>query len=206
MEDLEALERWRQGDRAAGDLLFSRHVDSLFRFFRSKLDDASAEDVTQATFLACVKGKESFRADSSFRTYLFAVARNQLLMHYRGRGRAERVVELDRVSAIELAPDWGASPSTMLRASDEQRIVREALQRIPVDFQIAVELYYWEGMSTAAIAEVLEVAEGTVRSRLTRARERISEIIQEKMSDRAAAERTIEGLDGVVGSLGAIGR
>jgi predicted RNA polymerase sigma factor len=61
-------------------------------------------------------------------------------------------------------------------------------------------------MSTAAIAEVLEVAEGTVRSRLTRARERISEIIQEKMSDRAAAERTIEGLDGVVGSLGAIGR
>jgi RNA polymerase sigma factor (sigma-70 family) len=189
--DLELLVRWRAGDRAAGDELFERHFTGLFRFFRSKIEDAAAEDLTQATFLACVAGRESFRAESSVRTYLFAIARNQLLMHFRKRTRAERVLVLDSVSVAEL----GASPSEKLGASEEQRLLLSALRRIPIDFQIAIELYYWEGLPVAELALVLEIPEGTVRSRLTRARERLATVMAEIAESPALAQATISGFE-----------
>ncbi len=189
--DHELLERWRAGDRAAGDALFERHFTGLFRFFRSKIEDAAAEDLTQATFLACVAGRESFRAESSVRTYLFAIARKQLLMHFRKRTRADKVLVLDSVSVAEL----GASPSEKLGASEEQRLLLSALRRIPVDFQIAIELYYWEGLAVAELAEVLEIPEGTVRSRLARARERLATVMAEIAESPALAQATISGFE-----------
>lgn len=189
--DHELLERWRAGDRAAGDALFERHFKGLFRFFRSKVEDTAAEDLTQATFLACVAGRESFRAESSVRTYLFAIARKQLLMHFRKRTRSDRVLVLDSVSVAEL----GASPSEKLGASEEQRLLLSALRRIPVDFQIAIELYYWEGLAVAELAEVLEIPEGTVRSRLSRARERLGTVMAEIAASPAIAEATMSGFE-----------
>jgi RNA polymerase sigma factor (sigma-70 family) len=189
--DHELLERWRAGDRSAGDALFERHFTGLFRFFRSKIEDAAAEDLTQATFLACVAGRESFRAESSVRTYLFAIARKQLLMHFRKRTRADKVLVLDSVSVAEL----GASPSEKLGASEEQRLLLSALRRIPIDFQIAIELYYWEGLAVAELAEVLEIPEGTVRSRLTRARERLATLMGEIAESPALAQATISGFE-----------
>jgi RNA polymerase sigma-70 factor (ECF subfamily) len=189
--DRELLERWGAGDRAAGDALFERHFTGLFRFFRSKVDDAAAEDLTQATFLACVAGRDRFRAESSMRTYLFAIARKQLLMHYRKRSRNDRVIVLDSVSVAEL----GGSPSEKLGASEEQRLLLSALRRIPVDFQIAIELYYWEGLAVAELAEVLEIAEGTVRSRLARARERLAAVMGDIAESPALAQATISGFE-----------
>ena len=95
-------------------------------------------------FLACVDGKDRFRQLASFRTYLFSIARNHLFMHFRKRGRQERVMEFDTLSVADL----GASPGTIAVQRDEQKLLLKALRRIPVDFQLAVELYYWEGMST----------------------------------------------------------
>jgi RNA polymerase sigma-70 factor (ECF subfamily) len=201
VDDDELLSRWRAGDRSAGERLLSRHVKSLFRFFRSKVDDTAAEDLTQSTFLAATAARDTFRGDASLRTFLFAIARKQLLMHYRSSPKREREVVLDTMSVFDL----GASPSSLLRASDEQRLLRTALARIPVDFQIAVELYYWEGLSTVAIAQVLEVAEGTVRSRLARARERLGELIAELASTPQLAERTNAGFDDWARSLGELG-
>lgn len=197
-DDDGGLERWRAGDRAAGEAIFNRFVAPLFRFFRSKVDVTIAEDLTQATFLALTKGRDAFRGDASLRTYVFAIARKQLLMHYRARPKREREVELATMSVA----DVGASPSTMLRGREEERLLLTALVRIPIDFQIAVELYYWEGMSTVEIAEVLEVAEGTVRSRLARARERLGELITELASTPQIAERTNAGFEAWARSLG----
>lgn len=201
-DEHDLLDRWRGGDRQAGDALFGLHFAALFRFFRAKLEDPIAEDLTQATFLACVKGRDDFRGEASFRTYLFAVARKQLLMHFRGRARADKLIELDSVSVADLA----ASPSTAVRIGDEQRLVREVLRRIPVDFQIAVELYYWEGMSTPEIARVLEIAEGTVRSRLTRARAQLAEMIREHAESDELASRTNDGFERVMGELAGASR
>ena len=185
--DFDLLESWQGGDRAAGDKLFERHFRSLFRFFRNKVDDAVAEDLTQAVFLACVDGKDRFRQLASFRTYLFSIARNHLFMHFRKRGRQEKVMEFETVSVADL----GASPGTIAAERDEQKLLLKALRRIPVDFQLAVELYYWEGMSTKELAGVLGIPEGTVRSRLTRAREHLAKQMDEIAASPDLAKTTM---------------
>lgn len=185
--DFELLERWRQGDREAGNDLFTRHFRAVFRFFRTKLDDELAEELSQVCFLACVDGRDKFRAASSFRTYLFAIARNQLFMHFRKRGRQVEVSTFETQSMADL----GAGPSTLVAARAEQRLLLRALRRIPVDFQIAVELFYWEGLATREIATVLGVPEGTVRSRLTRAREHLATQMRALAESADLAESTI---------------
>lgn len=185
--DFALLERWRGGDRGAGNELFTRHFRSLFRFFRTKVVDEVAEDLTQVSFLACVDGRDKFRGASSFRTYLFAVARNQLFMHFRRRGRQDSPAAFGSVSMVDL----GAGPSTLVAAKAEQRLLLRALRRIPVDFQIAIELYYWEGVPTKEIATVLGVPEGTVRSRLTRARAQLTEQMRALAESAELAESTI---------------
>jgi len=185
--DFELLERWRAGDREAGNALFARHFRPLFRFFRTKVADPIAEDLTQVSFLACVDGRDKFRNASSFRTYLFAIARNQLFLHFRKRGRQDAVVAFETVSMVDL----GAGPSTLVAAQAEQRLLLRALRRIPVDFQIAIELYYWEGVSTSGIATVLGIPEGTVRSRLTRARDHLAKQMRALAETPALAESTV---------------
>lgn len=107
------------------------------------------------------------------------------------------MIAFESVSAVDL----GASPSTLLRATDEQKLLRETMQQLPIDFQIAVELYYWEDMTTVEIAGVLEIPEGTVRSRLARARERLAELITARASSPEVATRTIEGFGTIVRTL-----
>jgi RNA polymerase sigma factor (sigma-70 family) len=90
-----------------------------------------------------------------------------------------------------LVADLGAGPGTIAAAKAEQKLLLQALRRIPVDFQIAVELYYWEGLSTRELAEVLDVPEGTVRSRLARAREHLAKQMHDLAQSPALAESTI---------------
>jgi|LNFM01.2.fsa_nt_gb RNA polymerase sigma-70 factor (ECF subfamily) len=198
--DIELLDAWRSGEGSAGDRLLERHFAAIFRFFRSKLGDAAAEDLAQATLLACVDARTRATELASFRAYLFGIARNQLRMHLRGRQVRDRVIELASVSAADL----GASPSAIVGARDEQRLLLAALRRIPIDFQIAVELYYWEGLSTRELADVLEIPEGTVRSRLTRAREHLATQMLELGASPETTNSTMDGFDGWAASLRAI--
>lgn len=163
--DVDLLEAWRGGDTRAGAALFDRHFDALYRFFRNKVGDG-ADDLIHDTFLACLVGP-AFRGESSFRTYLFAIARNALIAHLRKVGRSRTEVDIGEISVVDLAP----SPSSVVARRREQRLLLEALRRIPLDLQIALELYYWEDLSGPDLAVVLGVPEGTVRSRLRRARE-----------------------------------
>jgi RNA polymerase sigma-70 factor (ECF subfamily) len=162
-EDDSALFRaWRDGDAGAGETLFERHFDAVFRFLRSKVGDA-ADDLVQDTFLACVRGRERFREEASFRTYLFAAARHKIIDHWRARAKRQ-TDDLDEVTAHDLGP----SPSSLLNQAEDERLLVMALRRIPLDLQMAIELYYVEGLKSREVAEVLGIPHATVRSRLRR--------------------------------------
>lgn len=189
--DATLFEAWRGGDRIAGDELFRRHFDGVFRFFRNKTDDAVAEELTQVTFTALVDATNRFEGRSSFRTFVFAVARNQLLMYLRKQYTEAKLFDPGSVSVADL----DRSPSQWAVAREEQALLLRALRRLPLDHQIALELHYWEGMSTPEVARVLDVAVGTVRSRLTRAREKLTTIIEQLAKNPALAQSTLSGLD-----------
>src|SRR5215470_8248195 len=153
LDDHALLAAWRAGDRALGNVLFQRHIRSVSRFFRTKVPE-SAEDLTQTTFLALAEiepGRAAQLADVPFRAYLFGIARNQLLMHLRTKTRANQ--RFDPLTSS--APDAGASPVRVAVAHQQQRALATALQRLPVDYQVARELHYFEGLAVAEIADVL---------------------------------------------------
>lgn len=194
-DDRELLEAWRDGDEAAGRALFERHFDAIFRFFRAKLPEA-AEDLTQQTFLGCVRGKDRFRGDASFRTYLFTVARNRLYTYLRDRGRRARVETTAEPAELSIADLADPSPSAIIAGRQEQRLLLEALRRLPLDLQIAIELHYWEGMTVREIALVVDTPEGTIKRRLQRARARLEDIIRELADSDVLADSTIGDLAG----------
>ena len=192
-DDLELLERWRGGDGTAGSQLFGRHFKSIHRFFRSKVD-GGVEDLVQATFLACVEGRDRFEGRSDFRGYLFGIARNLLLDRYR---RGHGPVDFQTISVADL----GVSPSQAIAGREQERLLLAALRQLPVDHQITLELFYWEKLKGHELAAVLGISEHTVRSRLSRARATLREAIERLAEDPSQAQATLSDLDAWVHAL-----
>lgn len=189
--DAELLEAWRAGDERAGRQLFERHFAAVYRFFRNKLEDA-ADDLTQQTFLGCLKGKERYRGESSFRTYLFTIARNRLYTYLRDKGRRDRVIEVGQTSMAEIS---ATSFSGLVAQKQEQRVLLRALRRLPLEMQVALELHYWEELTVREIALVVDTPEGTVKRRLQRARAKLDELIAEISESEAVAQSTVGNLE-----------
>ena len=163
--DFELLQAWRDGDVEAGEALFARHFDGLCRFFRNKVSDG-VDDLIQRTFLLLVERRDQFEGRSSFRTYLYVVARHELYRELGKRRRTQDKLDPLEVSVMEISP----SPPSVMARKREERALLEALRRIPLEHQVTLELYFWENMTAGAIGEILEVPEGTVRTRIRRAR------------------------------------
>lgn len=168
--DEQLLAAWGAGDRVAGGALLDRYFALVCRFFANKLPD-DAEDLVQQTFLACVEGRDRLRT-GAFRSYLFGAAHNVLRAQLRRRLRT-RSEDLDLVVLAELTP----SPSTIIADRREQRLLLEALRRLPLHQQVALELYFWERLTAAEIGDALELPEGTVRTRLRDGRLRLAKEI-----------------------------
>jgi RNA polymerase sigma factor (sigma-70 family) len=187
--ELELLARWRAGDRLAGEQLFAKHFAEIYRFFEHKVS-GDADDLSQRTFLSCIEARDSFRGQSSFRTYLFTIARNALYDHLR---RLSSGANLDfEVTSIE------AITTSVGRRIDSARQVeqlRAALQELPAEQQILLELHYWHGLEAAQLAEVFDARPGSIRVRLLRARRALRarmlrvapDAISPTASDRMAA-------------------
>ena len=171
-----------------------RHFASIYRFFRNKLPD-EVEEATQRTFLGCIESASRFRGESSFRGFLFAIARNQLMLALRKRHRSARVFDPERLSLNEVDAGSVPSPTGVLAQRQDEQLLLAALRRLPLDFQITVELFYWEELPIADIAAVLDIAAGTVKSRLGRARQMLREHIEALAASPGIAASTLTGFD-----------
>jgi len=194
--DLELLEAWRGGDRPAGNALFQRYFLAVYRFFRAKVG-GDLDDLVQRTFAACVEARVRLRPDSSFRAYLFACARTVLSDRFREHFRGKEDLDPD-VQSVE---DVGTTPSEAVARAREHRVLLQALRRIPINQQIALELFYWEGLSGSEIAAVLDVPEGTVRTHINRGRQNLAERVRELVDDPALVHSTVDNLAAWADSL-----
>jgi RNA polymerase sigma-70 factor (ECF subfamily) len=186
--DFELLDRWGQGDRTAGAELFDRHFDALYRFFSNKVQEAP-HDLMQQTVLACVEGRARFRREASFRTYLFQTARFQLYAYYRSREQ-DRKLDFETASVADL----GTSPTGVIARKEDERLLLEGLRRIPLQYQVLLELYVWEDLTGAEVAEVLEMPESTVRGRLRIANDRLRAELLALAGDGCRLPDTVEDL------------
>ena len=190
LADEDLLRAWRSGDENAGVELFERHYDGISRFFKSKAWDA-AGDLIQRTFLACLETRDRMREGTSFRSYIFGIARNILFEYYRGKRRDGRLLDF----AARSLEDLGATPTTALAQAQESRLLLQALRQIPLEHQMILELYYWEEMTAREIADVLEVPEGTARTRIRRAKQLLESELTSRASTPKLLASTISDLD-----------
>lgn len=194
--DGELLAAWQAGDRRAGAALFDRHFRAVARFARAKLwSEEEVDDIVQATFLACLEAPERWRGETGLRSYLLGIAWHKLQKLYERRGR--RPVDVEAISVADLGP----GPSTAVARRAEQRLLLAGLRKLPLQFQVVLELYFWEDMTAAAIGAVLGEPEGTVRTRIRRARELLAGHIQRLGAAPALLTSTIGDLEGWARSL-----
>lgn len=183
-DELGLLRRWKAGEQAAGRVLFDRYFRALHRFFRAKVGEA-ADDLAQATLLRSLEAADSIQRDSSFRAYLFTIARHQLYAWYRRRGRVTSL-DPEATTADELTP----SPSLVVAHRSERRLLLESLRGVPLDSQVLLELHYWERLSSRELAAVLGVPASTVRSRLGKARQQLHTQLAELAKGTPLADTT----------------
>ena len=179
-DDAALLDAWADGDRTAAAELTRRHFDGLYGFFRSKLG-GEVDDLVHDALLRALETRRKGTQIEDVRAYVFAVARNLLVDRLRQRQRS-----FD--ATVTSLADLGPTPSAAVARREQERLLLEALRTIPVDHQILLELYYWEQMSGSQLASVFEVPEGTVRTRLQRAKELLTRRIAE-LAGRALSLR-----------------
>jgi len=167
--DEQLMQQFAQGAAGAFTQLFERYNQPIFGFFRRRVvDPAHAEELTQETFLAIVRGAARYQARALFRTFLYAIALKILRAHR--RKQAFRATFLgQRNSAQDPASRDGTDASLYLR---------EAVAKLDATDREILLLREFEELTYAEIAELLHLPLNTVRSRLFRARVALRELLQ----------------------------
>jgi RNA polymerase sigma-70 factor (ECF subfamily) len=178
--DVELLDRWRAGDSGAGSALFRRHFDSVYGFFETKCSDA-ADELTQTTFLACVRSRDTFRKQASFRTFLFTIARHELYRMLRSKYRKDVRLDFEHSSIAEIV----TTPRSRIARDQEHARLTEVLQELPVDTQTLLELHYRQELDFDQLAEIYEVTNHVIRMRLSRARKDLRERLEKRARSEA---------------------
>jgi RNA polymerase sigma-70 factor, ECF subfamily len=151
------------GDLAAFERIVRTHQQHIWRYLRRILDDDTAEDVAQETFLRVYRRLPTFTFEAKFSTWMFQIARNAALDELRARRRRDRLT-----AAVPPLPPASSGPG-------EARVeIEAALATLPIDQREALVLVEVLGLRYAEVATVLAVAEGTVKSRVFTARRHLA--------------------------------
>ena len=154
--------------------LITQHQPSLLRLCYVQLQDqALAEDAVQETFLKAYKGFDSFRGDSSEKTWLTRIAVNTCRDFQRGGW----FKHTDRRVTPDMLPVGTVQPDT------EDLDLSLAVMKLPRKIREAILLYYYQDMSTEEIAETLGIAQSSVSNRLRRGREKLRKLLEGRDQD-----------------------
>jgi RNA polymerase sigma-70 factor (ECF subfamily) len=169
------------GSRRAFEVLVARYQDMVFRLaYRFFANEEDAMDVTQEVFLKAFRSLKNFEGRSSFKTWLYRIASNTCLTVSQERQKQKK-------SFLSLIVDWFTRPGTpdpgkILEEEEYQRelqeAIREKIARIPDVYRLPVILKDIEGKSLDEISEILELKEGTVKSRINRGRKLLQEALE----------------------------
>jgi RNA polymerase sigma-70 factor (ECF subfamily) len=190
--DAELLTAHVDGDRYAFEELFHRHYGRLYRLAHvTSRDPDDAADALQDAMLAAHRTARSFRHDSAVSSWLYRIVVNACLDRLR-RNKSRAYEELDDQLLGAIDPTGRV---------DTAIVVQRALLRLPVEQRAAVVAVDMQGYSVAEAARMLGVAEGTVKSRCSRARTKLAESLICFAADTAASDNLERsGMDAIGGS------
>ena len=178
------VSRCLRGDEAAWEELVRLHTRKVYGLcFRFTNSGEQAQDLTQEVFLRVFRTLRTFHSsEGSFATWLARVTRNLLIDHYR-RTRQERVtdsIEEQLPTLEEEGASAGVRPDQAVAGREAGEILQAALQKLSPDLREAVILRDLQEMEYREIAEVLQIPEGTVKSRINRGRAELARLLRKQ--------------------------
>jgi RNA polymerase sigma-70 factor (ECF subfamily) len=167
---LDAPERFRSQTIGADiEALVHTHYDAIYRLALSILADADeAEDAVQETFIAADRALDQYRGQSSIKTWLFAIAINQCRQMLRRRKRRQTLA--DAWQAARLLLPRPSLPEDAVSKTETAVVLRQAVAELKEKHRLPIILRYAHNMTAPEIAQILQISEGTVHSRLHYAR------------------------------------
>ena len=154
------MQRYAKGDAKAFDQLYARHRAPLYRYFIRQVNNpATANDLYQGAWEKIIKARQSFRPKAPFKVWMYRIAHNHLVDHFR-RLRPEDSVEPDTLSDTHPDPSKGAIEN------EQNELLRAGINALPVDQRNTLLLKLESGLKMEEIASVTGVGRETVKSRL----------------------------------------
>jgi RNA polymerase sigma-70 factor, ECF subfamily len=192
LDDIQAVNalvrRCVSGDAAAWQEIvqqYHRRIYNICYRFSGSTEDAS--DLTQEVFIKMYRTLSTYDTSrASFMTWVTTVTRNLLVDHFR-KGKYDRVTDSldaapasqeDGLTLAEQLQDKAAGPESQMRSQETQKLVHEALRRLSPELREAVILRDLQDLDYKDIAKVLNVPEGTVKSRINRGRTELARLLQ----------------------------
>ena len=189
-----SLEALRAGDKTEFARLVEEYSGVIYRLAIKMLEDPQdAEDVLQETFIKAYKHLPSFHGRSSLSTWLYRIATNEALMLI--RRRKHTLVSIDEpleTQDQEQVPlqivDWCCMPEEELMSTEARAFMSKATDKLPPRLRVVFLLRDIEGLSTQETADVLGLSQAAVKTRLSRARMRLRELLSEYYGERLSVQ------------------
>ncbi len=175
--DEELMLRYAGGDARAFELLYERHRGGLWRFVRQLLrDPQAAEDAFQEAWSRVIAHRKRYRPTARFASWLYRIAHNCCMDHWRSTGR-RRAREVADPVAVDSAADPAAGPHRAAAAQQAAQALAAAVARLPLEQRATFLLYVQGGLSVAEIADQTGCGPETAKSRLRYAVAKLKEAL-----------------------------
>ena len=183
--DILLVRRAKKGDFRAFDLLVIKYQAKIISISQRLVKDINiAEDMAQETFIKAYKVLDSFREESAFYTWIYRIAvntsKNYLISRGRSKENTESEMHTDFSNSI-LELEGQDSPEDLLLADNLKDLINAELNDLSEEIRTCLTLREYEGLSYAEISNILDCPVGTVRSRIFRGREVLSQAIKENI-------------------------
>lgn len=166
--------QWSRGDKDAFSKLYDFYVENLYRFVYFKVNSDEAEDITELVFLKAWEARKRYNPKkSSFSSWLYTIARNTIIDHYRVYKKTEQL------DVTHQATDKYANPKLMAEESLTSDKLRAAIDKLPDNFRDILLLRFIDDMEYAEIADVIGKSEGSIRIMQFRAIKELRGMLEE---------------------------
>jgi len=179
----------REGDQAAFEEIYRRYERRIYNtVFQVVRNEEDAADITQETFIRAFRSLKNLRSDEAFTSWLFRIAINLSRNHLRSRPHF-RIESLDEFATSEdgeqelQVPDTSNDPARSVETREMQGVVRRAVSTLSPAHREVISLHHLEGMRVDDIANILHCSVGTVKSRLSRARDELKRKLRSYVED-----------------------
>ncbi len=176
------ITRAQKGDLLAFEQLLYAHQDSVYSFVYNKVrNEMDAEEITQDVFVKAYKNISSFRGDAKLRTWLFTIAHNTTASHYR-----KKELDTTPVDDSRKAQQAGNNVESSLAAindDERKRFIAFAMEKMAPQQRELLQLFYLEELSIKEIQEVTGLSDSSIKTGLTRGRNRLYVLLEELLKD-----------------------